>query len=86
MQTDELCTTDRSLCNIVAFIQRQTAKVVHDDDRVVQSVHVFKDGLHAEGLPRGREAVSGAGCTRFPPAAAAGDLEPFSAARSMVIR
>ena len=57
MQIDELCTTDRSLCNIVASIQRQTAKVVHDEAWAVHDVHDFSDALHAEGACGGREAA-----------------------------
>jgi hypothetical protein len=57
MQVDELCTTDRSLCNIVASLQRETAKVVQDEVSGVHGVHDFRDGLHSEGLPRRRGAA-----------------------------
>ena len=55
MQIDELCTTDRSLCNIVASVQRQTAKVVHDEAFDVHDVHDFSDALHSEGACGRRE-------------------------------
>jgi hypothetical protein len=54
---DELCTTNRALCNIVALIERQTAADVHGDLSTVHRVHVFDVALHAKGAPRGREAA-----------------------------
>ena len=57
MLIDELCTTDRSLCNIVAFAQGQTAKVVHGDILYVHRVHDFSDAMHTEGARNGREAA-----------------------------
>jgi hypothetical protein len=50
VQIDELCTTARALCNIVALIERQTAADLQHDQCRVQIVHVFNDALHAEGL------------------------------------
>ena len=50
MQIDELCTTVRSLCNIVAFIQVGIAKLVQDETSEVQTVHNFDDAMHGEPL------------------------------------
>ena len=61
MQTDKLCTTARSLCNIVAFIRPETAADVHDETPAVHDIHVFNDALHAEALQSGREG--GLRCT-----------------------
>ena len=51
MQIDELCTTVRALCNIVALIERadrrQMCSVTLPS---VQCAHVFDAALHAEGL------------------------------------
>jgi hypothetical protein len=57
VQIDELCTTARALCNIVASIAVQTAADLQHGTSVVQIVHNFDDGLHAKGLQRGRETA-----------------------------